>query len=162
MLSPDHQLNRHQLLANPKSPHPRVIPSKMALGQVEFTLLASVLVAYIIFTPEPLVLLRNLSAWAILTWLAWYGYQHWETSPRTRRLVHGIYNDRAISTIIELYWHQALGALGSWGTKSVGITCTRVVVGLASIFGFGWPQSDEMASGTCTIFRESCPGSNPA
>ncbi|KAH8734616.1 hypothetical protein BGZ61DRAFT_127063 [Ilyonectria robusta] len=122
----------------------------MALGQVEFTLLASVLVAYIIFTPEPLVLLRNLSAWAILTWLAWYGYQHWETSPRTRRLVHGIYNDRAISTIIELYWHQALGALGSWGTKSVGTTCTRAVVGLASIFGFGWPQSDGTASDTTT------------
>ncbi|KPM45870.1 hypothetical protein AK830_g600 [Neonectria ditissima] len=52
----------------------------MTLGQSEFTLLASVLAAYLIFTPEPLVPLWNLIAWAMLTWIAWYGYVHWETS----------------------------------------------------------------------------------
>ncbi|KAF7548147.1 hypothetical protein G7Z17_g7243 [Cylindrodendrum hubeiense] len=124
----------------------------MALGQFEFTLLASVLVAYIIFTPEPLVLLRNLAAWATLTWMAWYGHQHWETSAWTRRLVSGFYNDRAISTIVELYWDEALGVLYDLRAKSIGGFPLKW---LANIFG--WLRPDGRTSGTKTESDRAVP-----
>ncbi|KAH7156491.1 hypothetical protein EDB81DRAFT_392764 [Dactylonectria macrodidyma] len=119
----------------------------MALGQFEFTLLVSVLVAYIIFTPEPLVLLRNLVAWALLTWLAWYGHQNWETSPWTRRLVSGFYYDRGLSTLISLCWDEAIGALIGCRTKATE-TIRFESAGVGFGFGniFGWLRHGGMTS----------------
>ncbi|KAH7155696.1 hypothetical protein B0J13DRAFT_672671 [Dactylonectria estremocensis] len=135
----------------------------MALGQFEFTLLASVLVAYIIFTPEPLVLLRNLIAWALLTWLAWAGYRHWETSAWTRKLVTGFYNDRVPSTIFSLCWGEVLGTLTGWSIKPIETIlnkCTGVGIEFANIFG--WLRRVGLAPGAPTLCCQFGLGSNPS
>ncbi|KAI5467537.1 hypothetical protein BGZ63DRAFT_30102 [Mariannaea sp. PMI_226] len=90
----------------------------MALGQFEFALLTSVAAAFIIFTPQPLVLLRNLLLWAGFTWLAWHGHECWNTSPLLRRLVDGLCAGDGVSAALEVTHQYLLEALDSWKSEA--------------------------------------------
>jgi hypothetical protein len=87
------------------------------MGQVEFVLVVSVVVAYLIFTPERLVLLRNLILWAIMTWMAWHGYELWQNSPLTTKIIAFFGTGRGLSEIPSLVWNEVFRAYFDWGTN---------------------------------------------
>ncbi|KAE8445965.1 hypothetical protein EG329_012744 [Mollisiaceae sp. DMI_Dod_QoI] len=105
------------------------------MGQVEFVLVVSVVVAYLIFTPERLVLLRNLMFWAIGTWAAWYGYELWEKSTLARKIITSFSTGRNLSEILSLVWNEIFRVYFDWGTDraaNIRQECIRIGKGVFS------------------------------
>jgi hypothetical protein len=133
----------------------------MLMGQIEFALVVSVLSAYLIFTPERLVLLRNLLLWAIMTWTAWHGYDSWQRSPWTRKVITAFVMGRGLPDIAGLVWDKAFGACVDWGTKratAIRRECTRISAGAYNWLRdlLGWPQGDATASGPSPLISALC------
>jgi hypothetical protein len=82
----------------------------MALGQIEFTVLLTVVSGFLIFTPERLVLLRSLCLWAVSVLAAWHGYAFWNTSPWAQRVTSAFTTGRGLEDVADLAWNEAVGA----------------------------------------------------
>ena len=86
----------------------------MALGQIEFTLILAIAASFFIFTPEPLVLLRNLCVLASLVLVGWHGFGWWERKPWIEKLATDFAAGRGLDHLVTLVWGGTVGPVVAW------------------------------------------------
>jgi len=80
----------------------------MGIGKIEFVIVVGVVSAYMIFTPEPLVLFRNLCIWGLFPLMAWHGYDSWESSPWTRKIITTVVTGGGFGDLAGMVWAKSL------------------------------------------------------
>lgn len=101
----------------------------MQITKIEFVLLVAVVSGVIIFCPESLVILRNLSIWGLFIWAAWYSFDQWESSAWLRQVMQNLLSARSLADVAGLVWGESTSAGMEWMNNKVsytGRTCSRV------------------------------------
>ncbi|KAK3309979.1 uncharacterized protein B0T15DRAFT_488675 [Chaetomium strumarium] len=108
----------------------------MALGQVEFTVLLTVVSGFLIFTPERLVLLRSLCLWAVSVLAAWHGYAFWKASPWAHRVTSAFTTGRGLEDIADLAWNEAVGTFVDQAKQNLPLIPRKCVEFVFAAFGW--------------------------
>ncbi len=80
----------------------------MALSQIEFTVVWAVVVSFLMFTPEPLVLLRNLCLLAICILAGWHGFDWWKRNPWLESIATAFITGHRLLDIAGLAWGRRI------------------------------------------------------
>lgn len=104
----------------------------MPLTQIEFTILFAAASGFLIFTPERLVLLRDLLFWAVLVLAAFHGHSFWRSNAWAERVASAFTTGRGLYDIMSRARDKALSTWIDWKTQ-IQQRRTRLANALAAV-----------------------------
>ena len=108
----------------------------MALGQIEFTVVLAVVFSFLIFTPEPLVLLRNLCLLAVCILAGWHGFDWWKRNPWLERIATAFTTGHGLHGIAGLAWSRTTSPFAGWANRGAEVVQQKHIAIISTAHGW--------------------------